>query len=68
MQLEKVRRVRASSPIMTTQEVAELLRVHPATVYKLIRWNALPFFKIGSDFRFNREEIEKWMMLQHQKT
>jgi excisionase family DNA binding protein len=57
------------SPVMTTREVADVLRVHTSTVYRLTRERKIPFFKIGSDFRFNRDEIDKWIsdqsMVQH---
>ena len=50
-----------SSQIMTTGEVAHHLRVHQDTLYKLIHRGQIPFFKIGSDSRFHRDVIEKWM-------
>jgi excisionase family DNA binding protein len=46
------------SPIMTTAEVAQYLRIHPSTVYKLVREGKLPAFKVGSDYRFNKSEID----------
>jgi len=46
--------------LMTVQELAEYLRVHPATVYKLLRHRQLPGFRIGTDWRFQPEEIERW--------
>lgn len=48
-------------PIMTIHEVAQYLRVHQSTLYKLIRRRQIPAFKIGTEHRFNREAIEKWM-------
>jgi putative molybdopterin biosynthesis protein len=54
-------------PVMySLQEVASLLRVHPSTVYRLIAKGKLPAFKIGRDFRFNRETIERWRFEQEQ--
>jgi excisionase family DNA binding protein len=47
--------------IMTTAEVAQFLRVHQSTLYKLVRKGLIPAFKIGTDYRFYRDEIEKWM-------
>jgi excisionase family DNA binding protein len=47
--------------IMTVTEVAEYFQLHRITVYKLVRNGRIPFFKIGSDYRFRRDEIEKWM-------
>ena len=46
---------------MTAKEVAEYLRIHRSMVYRLIRNNQLPAFRIGSDWRFIRESIDKWM-------
>jgi len=48
--------------IMTVEEVAEFLRVHPSTVYRLLKRHSIPAFKMGSDWRFNRESIEKWVV------
>jgi len=49
------------SPIMTVAEVAQYLRVNRNTLYKLIRRGQIPVFKIGSDYRFDKNEIEKLM-------
>ncbi len=48
------------SSIMTLEEVAGYLRVHPSTVYRMVKNHAIPAFKIGSDWRFNRESIDVW--------
>ena len=44
--------------VLTVGEVAAFLRVNRSTVYKLIRRGELPAFKVGSDWRFNRMQIE----------
>src|SRR5260370_24114569 len=46
---------------LTTVEVAELLRIHRSTIYKLLRQGQTPFLKIGSDYRFRKSSIEKWI-------
>jgi excisionase family DNA binding protein len=51
--------------IMTVSEVAEYLRVDKVTIYKLIREHRLPAFKIGSDWRFDKDAVEKWMALSN---
>jgi excisionase family DNA binding protein len=48
--------------VMTLEEVAEFLRVHPSTVYRLLKGRNIPAFKVGSDWRFNIESIEKWVV------
>jgi excisionase family DNA binding protein len=49
---------------MTLEEVATFLRVHPSTIYRLLRLGHIPAFKLGSDWRFRRESIEDWLMQQ----
>jgi excisionase family DNA binding protein len=41
-------------------EVADYLRVHRSTIYRLLRQHGIPAFRIGSDWRFNIEEIDRW--------
>ena len=47
--------------VMTVREVADYLHIHSSTVYKLLRRRQLPAFRIGSDWRFNRSQIDQWM-------
>jgi excisionase family DNA binding protein len=46
--------------VMTVPELAEYLRVHPITIYRLLHAGRLPGFRVGSEWRFNRATIEKW--------
>jgi excisionase family DNA binding protein len=46
---------------MTVREVAELLRLRPITVYRLLKTTDFPGFKVGSTWRFSSEAVEKWM-------
>ena len=59
-----MRKKNDSSPLMTLQEVAAYLRVHTSTVYRLLKEGKLPAFKFGSDWRFNRENIDAWVKKQ----
>jgi len=47
--------------VMTLEEVAQFLHVHPSTVYRLLRTHKIPAFKMGSDWRFNQESIDRWI-------
>jgi excisionase family DNA binding protein len=49
------------STVLTLDEVAEFLRVHPSTVYRLVKMRHIPAFKMGSDWRFNLESVERWV-------
>ena len=44
--------------VMTVKELSDYLRVHPSTVYKLLRRGELPGFRTGTDWRFNAEVIQ----------
>ena len=50
-----------NTQVMTIKEVAEYLHVHTATVYKYAQQGKLPAFKIGSDWRFHKEYIDRWI-------
>jgi len=52
--------------VLTVAEVAAFLRVNRSTVYKLIRRGELPAFKVGSDWRFNRAQIEDLFKVRSQ--
>ena len=46
--------------IFTIKELSDHLRVHPTTIYRLLRQGRLPGFRVGSNWRFSREAIEHW--------
>ncbi len=50
--------------VLTVTELAEYLKVHRSTIYRLLKAHKLPSFKIGSDYRFNREQIDEWRFKQ----
>ena len=45
--------------LLTTEEVARLLRVHPKHVYRLLK-KGLPARRVGSEWRFERGEVLAW--------
>jgi predicted DNA-binding transcriptional regulator AlpA len=55
--------------VLTLEEVADYLRVHPSTVYRMLKKQEIPAmlkkqeipaFKVGGDWRFNLESIDHW--------
>jgi excisionase family DNA binding protein len=54
----------APDEIFTIKELSEHLRVHPTTIYRLLRQGRLPGFRVGSNWRFNRAAIEQWEVAQ----
>ena len=47
--------------IMTIEEVAEYLRVSERTVYDWAQKGDLPGGKLGTTWRFKREDVENWV-------
>ncbi len=46
---------------LTTKEVAKYLRVDMYTIYRLVTQKKLPAFKIGSQWRYKRSLLERWI-------
>jgi excisionase family DNA binding protein len=49
------------APVMTVTETCDYLRIGRTTLYRMIQRGDIPHFRIGSNYRFNREAIEEWM-------
>jgi excisionase family DNA binding protein len=52
--------------VLTVAEVSDYLRVHPTTVYRLLRKKQLPAFRVGSEWRFSQEAIDRWRSEEEQ--
>lgn len=52
--------MRPEAKVITITELSEYLRAHRSTLYRLLKKGQLPGFKIGSDWRFNVEPIDRW--------
>lgn len=52
--------------MMTAEELADYLRLHPSTIYRLVRKKQIPGFKVGSDWRFSQRAIDEWSQGQYQ--
>jgi excisionase family DNA binding protein len=50
--------------LMTVRDVSAYLKVHPTTIYRLLKHNQIPAFRVGSDWRFNIETIDSWCLGQ----
>jgi excisionase family DNA binding protein len=48
------------APVLTVRDLSNYLKVSPSTIYRLIKTGQLPAFRVGSDWRFNVEEIDRW--------
>ena len=50
--------------LMTIDEIANYMRVSRFTVYRLAKCSSIPATKIGRQWRFQKEEIDRWMSEQ----
>jgi excisionase family DNA binding protein len=65
-------RIKQTPPgnLMTVGELADFLQMHPSmhlhspTIYRLLRQGKLPAFKVGSNWCFSREAIDRWRPVQ----
>ena len=51
--------------VMTVDEVAAYLRVSRSMIQRLLRSHQIPAFRVGSDWRFTLEQIDRWISHQH---
>jgi excisionase family DNA binding protein len=54
--------IESDHDILTMKDLCDLLHVHQSTVYKLVKKGKIPGFQIGSDWRFRRDQIERWLV------
>ncbi|MGO9056866.1 MAG: helix-turn-helix domain-containing protein [Candidatus Binataceae bacterium] len=47
--------------IMEVQTLAEFLRCDKSTIYRLLKNKKIPAFKLGSDYRFIKADIIRWI-------
>lgn len=46
---------------LTIKYLAKYLNVTERTIYNLLEQRKLPGFKVGSNWRFRKEDIDKWI-------
>jgi len=54
--------VKAQRSILTASEVADYLRVHVMTVYRMVERGDLPAMRVSRNWRFRREQIDQWLI------
>jgi excisionase family DNA binding protein len=53
--------LRSNTPqFLTVEEVAEMLRLKPRTIYNMVSQRRIPFRKAGRQLLFAVGEIEEW--------
>lgn len=49
------------SQLMTIRETCRFLKVQQHTLYRYLRGRQIPAFKLGSEWRFVRSDLEQWI-------
>jgi excisionase family DNA binding protein len=65
--VQTARAATAEHPLLTVEEVAELLRVPPSWVYERTRSraaNRIPGFRLGKYWRFREADVFDWLERQ----
>ena len=50
--------------ILTVKEVASLLKVKTRTIYRMLKQQQIPAFKVRNQWRFKRSAIMEWINKQ----
>ncbi|KIL73728.1 helix-turn-helix domain-containing protein [Bacillus badius] len=56
-----------STQPLTPQQIADYLGVTRETIYRMVRKNEIPHFKIRSRIFFSKETIDAWIRDQEQQ-
>ncbi len=47
---------------LTLEQIAEYLQMSTSSIYKLAQAGKIPAYKVGRQWRFKKEEIDKWVI------
>ena len=47
--------------LLTIQEAAAYLDIHPITLYKWVKAGKIPAAKLGKNWRFKKAKLEAWV-------
>ncbi len=50
--------------LLTTGQVQGLLKVNRTTIYRMVEGGRLPAIRVGKQWRFEKDEIERWLQAQ----
>ncbi len=48
-------------PILTSEQAAAYLQIHPKTLQRMARQGRVPAYRIGDLWRFRASELEAWL-------
>lgn len=51
----------AFEPILTSEQAAVFLQIHPKTLQRMARQGRIPAYRVGGLWRFRASELEAWL-------
>lgn len=54
--------------LLTVEDLAEYLQVSTKTIYRMLRRGRVPCYRVGNQWRFRKETIDKWLDHEHKIT
>lgn len=51
--------------LLTVEDAAGILRLHPKTLAKYLRAGTFPGFKMGREWRVSRAALDRWVAEKH---
>jgi len=46
---------------LTLEQIAQYLQMSTSSIYKMAQVGKIPAYKVGRQWRFKKEEIDKWV-------
>lgn len=46
---------------LTLEQIAEYLQMSTSSIYKIAQAGKIPAYKVGRQWRFKKEEIDRWV-------
>ena len=47
--------------VLTVKETADVLKIKPQWVYRMLRGGGLPFIRLGRQIRIDEDSLERWL-------
>lgn len=57
----------AFEPVLTSEQAARLLNIHPKTLQRMARKGQIPAHRIGDLWRFRALELDAWLRGKHDR-
>jgi excisionase family DNA binding protein len=46
---------------LTLEQIAEYLQMSTSSIYKMAQTGKIPAYKVGRQWRFKKEEVDRWI-------